>query len=63
MLEVVNRYLQFLENLVQNGTSKKVILFHLFILSNMIAFISGFSFAMFLAYQVANQIITVFFKR
>lgn len=63
MIEVVNRYLQFLENLVQNGTSKKVILFHLFILSNIIMFITGFSFAMFLAYQIVNQVITVFFKR
>jgi len=63
MIDLLNRYLQFLENLVQNGTSKMIILFHLFIFSNIIMFIAGFSFAWFLAYQIANKIIFVFLKK
>jgi len=63
MIEVVNRYLQFLENMLKNGTPKGIILFHLFIISNIIMFITGFSFAWFLAYQIANKIIFVFFKK
>jgi len=63
MIEILNRYLEFLENMLKNGTSKYVILFHLFVLSNIITFIAGFSFAWFLAYHIANKILFVFFKR
>jgi hypothetical protein len=63
MLEIVSKYLQFLENMLKSGTPKGIILFHLFIISNIIMFIAGFSFAWFLAYQIANQLIYVFFKR
>jgi len=62
LTKIIEKYFDFLDKLLTNKTNKIIIIFHLFIFTNIIAFIAGFVLAYVIAYQIVLQVLNIIKK-